>query len=29
MQILLIEDDPTIARELAWRWQARGWVVRG
>lgn len=28
MQILLIEDDPTIARELAWRWQARGWPVR-
>jgi DNA-binding response OmpR family regulator len=28
LQILLIEDDATIARELGWRWQARGWDVR-
>ncbi|AYH45730.1 response regulator transcription factor [Azoarcus sp. DN11] len=28
MQLLLIEDDATIARELALRWQARGWLVR-
>jgi len=27
MQILLIEDDATIARELAWRWGNRGWSV--
>jgi DNA-binding response OmpR family regulator len=27
MQILLIEDDPEIRRELILRWQARGWVV--
>jgi len=28
MQLLLIEDDTTIARELQLRWRARGWVVR-
>lgn len=28
MQLLLIEDDKTINRELALRWQARGWTVR-
>ncbi|NML43206.1 response regulator transcription factor [Ramlibacter sp. G-1-2-2] len=28
MQILLVEDDATIARELAWRWQARSWGVQ-
>jgi DNA-binding response OmpR family regulator len=28
MQLLLIEDDVTIARELQLRWRARGWVVR-
>ncbi len=27
MQILLIEDDTTIARELEWRWRAKGWGV--
>ncbi|NBT10760.1 MAG: DNA-binding response regulator [Betaproteobacteria bacterium] len=25
METLLIEDDDTIARELAWRWQQRRW----
>jgi DNA-binding response OmpR family regulator len=28
MQLVLIEDDSTIAHELAMRWQARRWVVR-
>jgi DNA-binding response OmpR family regulator len=28
MLLLLIEDDPVIARELQLRWRARGWVVR-
>ena len=28
MRVLLIEDDCVIARELALRWGARGWVVR-
>lgn len=28
MRVLVIEDDPVIARELAMRWRARGWVVR-
>lgn len=28
MQLLLIEDDLTIARELTLRWQSRRWVVR-
>lgn len=28
MQILLIEDDATISRELVWRWQARDWDVQ-
>lgn len=27
MQILLIEDDPEIRRELVLRWQAKGWGV--
>ncbi|WP_158218302.1 response regulator [Roseateles puraquae] len=27
MQILLIEDDPDIRRELLLRWQSRGWEV--
>lgn len=27
MQILLIEDDPTIARELALRWRDSGWSL--
>jgi DNA-binding response OmpR family regulator len=27
MQILLIEDDATIARELEWRWAERTWSV--
>ncbi len=27
MQILLIEDDATIARELSWRWLSRAWSV--
>lgn len=27
MHILLVEDDPQIARELALRWQAKGWTV--
>ena len=27
MQILLVEDDSTIVRELTWRWEARGWSV--
>lgn len=28
MQLLLVEDDSTIARELTLRWQQRGWQVR-
>ena len=28
MRVLLVEDDAVIARELALRWCARGWVVR-
>jgi DNA-binding response OmpR family regulator len=28
VQLLLIEDDKTICRELALRWQRRGWTVR-
>ena len=28
MQMLLIEDDATIARELRLRWQRRGWQLR-
>ena len=28
MRILLVEDDTLIARELALRWRAQGWVVR-
>jgi DNA-binding response OmpR family regulator len=28
MRVLLVEDDSVIARELALRWTARGWVVR-
>lgn len=28
MRVLLVEDDPVIAHELALRWRARGWVVR-
>ena len=28
MRVLLVEDDSVIARELALRWRARGWVVR-
>ncbi len=28
MRLLLIEDDPTIARELALRWQPRGWLLQ-
>ncbi len=28
MRILLVEDDALIARELALRWRARGWVIR-
>ena len=28
MQILLIEDDTTISRELVLRWQSRDWAVR-
>ena len=28
MQLILIEDDVTIAHELQLRWQARRWVVR-
>lgn len=28
MRLLLIEDDPTIARELALRWQQRGWQLQ-
>lgn len=27
MHILLIEDDATITRELAWRWKGKGWGV--
>ena len=27
MHILLIEDDATIARELAWRWKGKSWGV--
>ena len=27
MQLLLIEDDATISRELVLRWQSRGWTV--
>jgi len=27
MQILLVEDDPEIRRELLLRWQAKGWTV--
>ena len=27
MHILLVEDDPQIARELQLRWQAQGWTV--
>jgi two-component system response regulator TctD len=27
MQILLVEDDATISRELSMRWQRRGWQV--
>jgi len=28
MRMLLIEDDPTIAHELALRWQQRGWQLQ-
>ena len=28
MRVLLVEDDAVIARELALRWVARGWVAR-
>ncbi len=28
MLMLLIEDDPTIARELSLRWQGRGWQLQ-
>jgi DNA-binding response OmpR family regulator len=28
MRVLLIEDDPVIARELLLRWQSQPWVVR-
>lgn len=28
MRVLLVEDDAVIARELALRWRARGWVAR-
>jgi DNA-binding response OmpR family regulator len=28
MQMLLVEDDATIARELALRWQQRGWSLQ-
>ncbi len=28
MQLILVEDDVTIARELTLRWQARRWLVR-
>ncbi len=28
MRVLLVEDDSVIARELALRWSARGWVAR-
>lgn len=28
MRILLVEDDTLIARELALRWRAQGWIVR-
>ena len=28
MKMLLVEDDPTIAHELALRWQQRGWQLR-
>ncbi len=28
MQLLLVEDDDTIARELVLRWQSKGWLVR-
>ncbi len=28
MQLILVEDDLTIARELTLRWQARRWLVR-
>ena len=27
MRILVVEDDPTIARELSLRWRAQGWTV--
>lgn len=29
MEILLVEDDPTIARELRLRWSGRGWSMLG